>query len=510
MARSNPFTPSGLTRELRAGGFPWVDDNGQLVNADGSVVNSGGSPVVFTGTLGVGQVITASPNSSSAGSWTFTSGQWYADGVAISGATTLGYTQLVGDVGKTLTFVPTGVPFRGTAGVVPSGGVAPALRAISTNTNFPNNYSTTYKQMMTRRRHIIQVRVTGVALRLVGAYVDPTTWTELGSGAATTVTATIERGGVNLGAFKQGGNATITVPDLGQVDTDILPVDLFPGDIVYTREYKTNANGIMYEGNNVSGTRPGYNDLNNGEGCYAAASGIADTTAGTGALTGGTNVTTAMGGPYALIGYHNGKAVCVLGDSIEVGIGETFHPSYGRGITHVAIAALGLPVVKTAQGGDGATKFTASNARRRAAMAGIFTNIICNYVFNDIVNFSRTGAQVAADHTTIAGYFAGVTYDVRTCSPYSSSTDSYATTANQTPQAAGANLNTTNNLLRGLPPGVRMCFETSDAMGTGRNTNIWKADGIVGNRRTADGVHPTRISGDDVLSAQVFQLSAFA
>lgn len=58
---------------------------------------------VITGGKSVGSIATASP----ANGYSFTAGQWYADGVAISGQTALTYTRLVGDIGKTLTFVPT-------------------------------------------------------------------------------------------------------------------------------------------------------------------------------------------------------------------------------------------------------------------------------------------------------------------------------------------------------------------------------------------------------------------
>ena len=180
----------------------------------------------------------------------------------------------------------------------------------------------TSKQMMTRRRHVITQRITGLALRLVNTYVDPADWVEKGSGAATTFSTGLEKPGVNLGNFKLAGNTSMTVADLAQSDSDILPVDFYPGDVVFEREYKTNPNGILYEGNAVSGTRPNYNDAANGEACYAAASGVVDQSGGVGPLTGGTNVPSAMGGCYALIAYHNGAAVGILGDSIEVGIGE--------------------------------------------------------------------------------------------------------------------------------------------------------------------------------------------
>lgn len=75
--------------------------------------NRGSSaPVVITGGRGVGSVATAVV----AQGWNITGGQWYNDGVAISGATGLTYTRLVGDIGKVLTFVPTGLPFTANGG----------------------------------------------------------------------------------------------------------------------------------------------------------------------------------------------------------------------------------------------------------------------------------------------------------------------------------------------------------------------------------------------------------
>ena len=59
-----------------------------------------------------GEVATAVPGAG----YAFTAGQWYRDGVAISGQTALTYTRINIDVGTALTFIPTGVPFLASGG----------------------------------------------------------------------------------------------------------------------------------------------------------------------------------------------------------------------------------------------------------------------------------------------------------------------------------------------------------------------------------------------------------
>lgn len=474
----------------------------KLYNSSGEVVEAGGAPITITGTVAVGQSLTAVP----ATGWTITGGQWYRDAAAIIGATALVYAVQAADAGTTVSFVPTGLPFKAVAGAVPA---APPLRAVATNTNFPTNYSTGYQRMGTRRYHKIQVPINGIALRLVNSYVDPTTLTEMTPGAATTFRTSLEKGGVNLGQFTLAGNTSMVVADGGQADTDILPVNLVPGDIVMEREERTNAVGLPYEGNAVSGTRPNYNDAANGEACYVGA-GFPDIVGGVGALTGGTNVPSAMGGAFCLIGYHNGVAVCVFGDSIEEGIGETFSGTNGRGIVHVAMSAMGLPVGKVARGGDAAVKVVASNAKRRAAIGTLFTHVIGNHVFNDKINFAQSDAQLKANIETIASWFPTMKVDWRTPSGYSTSSDSFATTAGQTPASTSANITSAATMMRAGLTGVRKLHETGDVMQTARNSNIWPADGVIGNRRTADGIHPTRILGDTVQASGVFSLADFA
>lgn len=78
-------------------------------------------PVTVTGYRYTGAVATAVPGTG----YTFTAGQWYRNGVAISGQTALTYARTDTDIGTVLTFVPTGIAFSaggGTTLVVPTGG----------------------------------------------------------------------------------------------------------------------------------------------------------------------------------------------------------------------------------------------------------------------------------------------------------------------------------------------------------------------------------------------------
>ncbi|RZL39233.1 MAG: hypothetical protein EOP35_04140 [Rubrivivax sp.] len=90
-----------------------------LLYAGGSslgAVSGGGNPWTITGTPAVGNVLTAAP---SAG-WQITSGQWYSDGVLISGAVAPTYTVQAADAGRLLSFAPAGLGYRAFAsGAVP-------------------------------------------------------------------------------------------------------------------------------------------------------------------------------------------------------------------------------------------------------------------------------------------------------------------------------------------------------------------------------------------------------
>lgn len=369
-----------------------------------------------------------------------------------------------------------------------------AWRAAATHGRMPNNFASASKQIMTRSRHIARTRITSMKLVFANWYVSTTLWTEVAPGGAATVTAGLEVGGVNIGSFTLSASASMAIADGAQIETDALTCDLYPGDEFFIRTYYTNAAGIVYQGNTVTATRPAYNDTANGESARIGASGIVDTSTGTGALTGGTNYTGAMYAPVVVAANHTDVALMLLGDSEVVGIGDGFTGTSGdRGVFARPVGPY-FPYSTIAQGGDSALKFVASHTLR-VALKSYFTHVVCNLGVNDITNNARTAAQAAADLATIRGYFTGKPFYFGTMTPDSSSSDNWATESGQTVVATAGTLNTLNDLIRAGISGASGYFEISDVVSTARNSNKWLTDGNA-RTYTADGLHGTAVANE--------------
>ena len=76
-----------------------------------------------------------------------------------------------------------------------------------------------------------------------------------------------------------------------------------------------------------------------------------------------------------------------------------------------------------------------------------------------------------------------------TITPRSTSTDSFATTVNQTPLNAAV-LTEVNDYIRTLPSPLAGVIEASDAASSARNSGLWKVTGAA-QYATSDGLHPS-------------------
>jgi hypothetical protein len=85
------------------------------------IAGLGGAQATISGTYRVGQVLTAAPSPG----YTFTAGVWKRDGVAISGATSLQYTQVLADLNKVISFTPTNPVYAAIGGVTGSAEATP-------------------------------------------------------------------------------------------------------------------------------------------------------------------------------------------------------------------------------------------------------------------------------------------------------------------------------------------------------------------------------------------------
>lgn len=197
-----------------------------------------------------------------------------------------------------------------------------------------------------------------------------------------------------------------------------------------------------------------------------------------------------------------------FGDSIGAGLGDSDNVStLGRGFLRRAMANT-IPFINCCVSGD-----QLANAHRiRYGMYNGCTDVICQMGVNDIVagaTFATVQANMIAAWQNL-GIFGARVWQT-TITPKTSSTDSWATTVNQTPFANDSNRQSINNWIRaGAPmtaafapllvgqlgallmgqPGHPLTgyFDAADQVETARNSGIWRV-GLV-YITDGNGLHP--------------------
>lgn len=190
--------------------------------------------------------------------------------------------------------------------------------------------------------------------------------------------------------------------------------------------------------------------------------------------------------------------IVAIGDSISFGSGDSQDRSMiVRAVNNQhPLRNIGYP-------GSQVHEFTAQYASLRLRIAAGATHWIMLYGTNDLSG-GKTGAQIIAALT--AAYQLGATLGAEvwagTLPPRTTSTDAWATTANQTKASSEAARLEVNNWIRTTPAPLAGYFEIADELETARNSGIWKAG------YTTDGVHPNQTgSAAGALAIDVSQFS---
>lgn len=208
------------------------------------------------------------------------------------------------------------------------------------------------------------------------------------------------------------------------------------------------------------------------------------------------------------------RSVALVGDSLNMGYLDAvldFHQKgyLARGLEYEDVRYRRIP-----QGGDRLQFWSASNAAKRIALAQTATSVVVSLGSNDVAN-SRTLAQLQADGMaawTALGAKGAKVYQC-TITPKTTSTDGWATKANQTPVfAAGGVRDTFNDWLRAgasyVVNGVTVTagtlghpltgvIDASPAVEDTTDIHYWKSPSW-----TTDGGHPTA-QGYDALALKV-------
>lgn len=201
------------------------------------------------------------------------------------------------------------------------------------------------------------------------------------------------------------------------------------------------------------------------------------------------------------------NSVCLVEDSRGTGAGED--PSsaeYNRGQCARPLSPRHA-MFRLGQAGIRAENIVASHTRQlRLAALSQPKKVAIVLGINDIGG-SRTAVAIEADIVTIASYFPTAAVYIGTIAPYTTSTDSWATTANQTVQATEAVRVAVNTWIRALTTATIANFagvlEIADAQESARNSGKWKANGSTGQLAyTVDGLHASE-TGDKAVSITI-------
>lgn len=231
-------------------------------------------------------------------------------------------------------------------------------------------------------------------------------------------------------------------------------------------------------------------------------------------VLGGTITTGAgadLGGPTSILGIprtSGSPVIGIIGDSIIAGTTDTT-PSSPQPVPGYMLRALNnnYSFVQLAMGSDSASLWnTAANRKRRLPFIGYCTHLV-------VALGTNSQATAQADLTTLYATLAqyGLPIWAVTIPPRTTSTDSWAATANQTVTANEAARVATNAFIRGGPANVTGYFEVADAVETARDSGKWQSVGSgLAAAITDDGVHPNSAGHTQIAAATAFNAAALA
>jgi lysophospholipase L1-like esterase len=291
------------------------------------------------------------------------------------------------------------------------------------------------------------------------------------------------------------GQRSVTLDPWGEIVTDPIAVELPAGaEAELQFQVLTPASGTAPRGHQGGG--PGVATVAG----YVTGDSV-DATSGI------TNAFVDFWGPSAVTGTVYGAPkpqLAIFVDSIGAGLADTTAGSSAsnsggskggpwswitRGINNT------VPAVRIGGPGDLLQNVVTGKAGHRLAYATGASSAVMQMGTNDIASNGRTLAQLQADISTWATMMRnrGVSgLWLCTLLPRTTSTDSWATAANQTPLASESVRVAYNNWVRNTAVsalGLNGYIEVADTLETSRDSGLWKVNGSA-QYATPDGIHP--------------------
>lgn len=328
---------------------------------------------------------------------------------------------------------------------------------------------------MAQTRHIARATVSSVKLVCSNWYllVSSGVVSEATSGGTMTVTASVSKDRVTWTPVTWGGSASASIADGEDAASDAVSIALSDGDDFWVRMWRSVSGGFIVYCENMENT--------SNFDITRVGTSVTDCTDGTSFTNNALGFT---GGPTAILGLTTKPGVLLIGDSVAYGTGGNYDTSTTGDVGKFAPSiGASYGYIMGARATDSAADFVAG-ATKRIALQAYASHVVSDFGRNDLDD-GRTAAQIKADITSIAGAFTiPVWWD--TITPKSTSTDSWATTVNQTTVANNSVRIEVNSWLRAGQSFLGGCFDSCP----GVENDAVNADGKYKASYTADGIHP--------------------
>lgn len=377
---------------------------------------------------------------------------------------------------------------------------------LATKCRIPCNRSTTNKQANSRTAHIARDHVTTLQIELPNWYwTRGGTLTETAGGGNITYTASVE---YPVGVFTQilfSGAAAAVVASNGTILSDVLNISISKGHRFWIRVFANAVTAIVFTDGNV-----GYPqiDLANGEAYNYAASGLTDMTMG-GTIVDVGAASAPILSPTAIVGATRRPSVLILGDSRDYGFTDNIDGDGDLGdIARMVGGAFSY--INAGCAGDTLSGFITAHTKRAGLQA------YCSHVvFGDPINALRAGgsgqnktaATVLGELQTILGYFpTKLCVTTTPGGPNPTSTDNWATLANQTVNANQAQIAAYCAAIRAGVANSIGFWDIMYAIESSRDSGKWWTNGVA-LATTTDGLHSTQLGYKRIRDLGVVDLS---
>jgi lysophospholipase L1-like esterase len=217
--------------------------------------------------------------------------------------------------------------------------------------------------------------------------------------------------------------------------------------------------------------------------------------------------------PSAILGMVQtpSPSVVIMWSSSAVGQGDTASTPE-RDLGYLArMLSTNTGYCRMVRASQTAVHFLTDNRRRLSLLAAINpTHVIYQLGTNDITNggsFETVQARLVESYGILAGM--GFRVVATTFTPVVTTTDSYATVENQTPNSNNDIRIAINNWLRTVPAPLSGLLEIADVVESARDSGRWKANGTA-SKYTADGQHLSQFAHELVAAALAPQLVQFS